>query len=118
MDTQKYKERLETEKTKLTEELQGIGRQINADGDWMATSSQDEDGFRADKNENADNVEEFQENVAVLSTLEQQYEAVSKALDRIGDGSYGKCSNCGDEIKSARLDANPAADTCEGCMGK
>ena len=115
-NTQQYKEKLEEEKAKLTEQLQGLGRQVNGNGDWMAMPPVVEDGFRADKNENADDVEDFQENVAILSELEQRYRNVVSALQRIEDGSYGKCKVSGEDIEPERLLANPAADTCEAHM--
>jgi RNA polymerase-binding transcription factor DksA len=115
-DIQKFKKQLEEEKVALTEQLQGLGRQINDSGDWMATPDNDAtegDGFHADKNENADEVEDFQENIAILSELEQRYSHVVAALGRIEDGSYGNCKVSGEPIEMDRLEANPAAHTCK-----
>lgn len=41
---------------------------------------------------------------------------IEAALGRVVDGSYGACSDCGDEIGLARLHANPAAQRCEACQ--
>lgn len=38
------------------------------------------------------------------------------ARQRMADGSYGMCSNCGQDIGFARLQANPAAERCISCQ--
>ena len=40
---------------------------------------------------------------------------VELALERVEDGSYGECEECGEAIASGRLDANPTARLCIGC---
>lgn len=110
-NTQHYKKLLEEKKASLIQQLEGLGRKLNENGDWMAVPNE-EDGFRADKNENADDVEGFEENIATLNALEEQYNDVVSALQRIEDGTYGICKVSGKEIEKERLDANPAADTC------
>ncbi len=42
----------------------------------------------------------------------QQVEA---ALKRIGDGEFGYCLSCGEEIEERRLETDPAAPLCIGC---
>lgn len=41
---------------------------------------------------------------------------INNALDRIKQGSYGKCLKCGVEIPSERLKAIPYAFMCVGCQ--
>ena len=41
---------------------------------------------------------------------------IDKALGRIDDGSYGRCSNCGTEISDKRLDAVPWTRYCIDCQ--
>jgi len=41
---------------------------------------------------------------------------VRAALERIADGSYGLCQNCGKEIRRARLFAVPWAAYCIDCQ--
>ena len=41
---------------------------------------------------------------------------VRAALQRIDDGTYGVCEDCGDVIGDARLDANPCARRCIDCQ--
>ena len=42
--------------------------------------------------------------------------AIDAALQRIADGSYGLCVDCGVAIATARLHANPTAMRCVGCQ--
>jgi len=44
--------------------------------------------------------------------------AIDEALQRIADGSYGLCVDCGAQIATARLHANPTALRCVGCQEK
>jgi RNA polymerase-binding protein DksA len=41
--------------------------------------------------------------------------AVDAALARLADGSYGRCTRCGQAIDRARLEALPVAETCMAC---
>ena len=49
---------------------------------------------------------------------EQVLSEIDGALQRIEVGTYGTCSNCGDEIPRARLEANPWASLCIDCKRK
>lgn len=42
--------------------------------------------------------------------------AVRSALARIDAGRYGRCSDCGQSIDAARLQAQPAAQRCTICQ--
>ncbi len=45
----------------------------------------------------------------------QEVRLLNAALTRLGDGSYGICQKCGDDISPARLDAVPYAMICRTC---
>jgi len=40
---------------------------------------------------------------------------IDAALARIEDGTYGTCTNCGNEIAVARMEAQPWASLCIDC---
>src|SRR6478736_7040328 len=40
---------------------------------------------------------------------------IQKALDRIEDGSFGNCEECGEEISLKRLEARPETTLCIRC---
>jgi DnaK suppressor protein len=42
--------------------------------------------------------------------------AIDRALQRVADGSYGLCLQCGQPIPAARLHAQPTAERCVACQ--
>ncbi len=40
---------------------------------------------------------------------------IERALFRLADGTFGNCVSCGAQISVARLDQNPAVETCASC---
>ena len=42
--------------------------------------------------------------------------AIDAALQRIADGSYGLCLQCGASLPAARLHARPTAERCVNCQ--
>ena len=40
------------------------------------------------------------------------------ALEKIEDGTYGTCANCGKAISAARLEGRPASQYCVDCKSK
>lgn len=48
--------------------------------------------------------------------LEARLRHVNDALDRLLDGGYGRCTECGEEIDGKRLVVDPAAPLCIGCQ--
>jgi RNA polymerase-binding transcription factor DksA len=107
IDTKKYKMQLEKELQLVEGELKEVGRKNPSNPkDWEIDSD------HADINDVADNIESYDENRAILSKLETRYNDIKDALKRIKDGTYGKCSVCGEEIPEKRLEANPSAKNC------
>ena len=112
IDTKHFKEKLLEEKTKLEKELRSVGRINPANpADWQPTPEK-MDIMRADKNETADAIEEFEENTAILRELEIRYNNILKALGKIEAGTYGSCEVGGEQIPIERMEVNPAAATC------
>ena len=56
--------------------------------------------------------------VAMVIRESHELQEIEAALARIGDGSYGSCSECGNGISHARLTANPVARRCLACQEK
>ena len=111
MKTAQFKKRLEEEKVKLESEMGEIGRKNPAvPGDWEPV--QTEMGVEADLSDQADVIVARDNESAIFSDLEAQYDTVVTALSRIEKGTYGICEVCGKKIEEDRLVANPAATTC------
>jgi DnaK suppressor protein len=43
---------------------------------------------------------------------------INEALEKIEDGAYGECENCGEEIGLKRLEARPVARLCIDCKSE
>jgi DnaK suppressor protein len=41
---------------------------------------------------------------------------IDAAIERLSNGTYGACVECGERIGKARLNADPAVDLCIGCQ--
>ena len=48
--------------------------------------------------------------------LEARLREINDAQDRLMDGAYGRCTDCGGEIGSQRLEADPATSLCVTCQ--
>lgn len=106
------KEKLLEEKTKVQQDLGRIAKPSTSAGDYETNFSE----IGTDEDENASEVEEYADNLALENTLEKQLKDILEALERIENGTYGKCENCDAEIPLERLRAYPAAKTCINCQ--
>ena len=43
---------------------------------------------------------------------------IGNALNRLDEGEYGTCAECGEEIGEKRLQVDPAATHCVRCAGR
>ncbi|KVW93744.1 TraR/DksA family transcriptional regulator [Thiobacillus denitrificans] len=57
-------------------------------------------------------------NVAILDRHIQGMRDIEAAFQRIKDGEYGVCTDCGDDIDFKRLQAFPIAKRCIVCQEK
>jgi len=59
------------------------------------------------------------ENDEVLESLGNaellEFRMIEAALQRVTEGEYGYCVDCGDKISEERLDVLPAAPKCQKC---
>ena len=101
-------------KTRLEEELESVERQLTEHG--AATGA---NGVEVDLDEGfADSAQataERSEQLALVEQLQEHRRDVMEALTRIGDGTYGKCQRCGQDIPFERLEALPTATLCVTC---
>lgn len=52
---------------------------------------------------------------AIGNETAQSIRDITAALERIADGSYGICQDCGEDVGPARLEIVPEATRCVGC---
>jgi len=101
------KEKLLNTRKRLTEQIQEENRRINA----PTIANPD----------NADRAFDYtvrSRQTALLEKLENHLDEVNKALQRLEDGSYGICTQCGQAIRPDRLEILPYVELCIDCQRK
>ena len=109
-NNKEFEASLQSELVTITSELESIATKNPLSNDWVAVPIA-EDLKTADRNNEADAVEEWNERRAILAQLEILYRNLVRALDKIATGTFGVCEISGDKIEIERLRANPAART-------
>ena len=110
MDDKKLEElksNLVSEKEQLEEQLGKFAKKTG-EGEYK-TEFPDDLGDRQD--ENATEVEEYTDKLALEKSLETQLKDVLDALEKMEAGAYGKDEETGENIDVNRLNAYPAART-------
>jgi RNA polymerase-binding protein DksA len=105
------KEKLLVEQTRIQSELDRIGKPTTKSGDYSTNFNE----IGEDEDENASEVEEYTDNLALEANLEKQLKEILDALKKMENGTYGKCENCDIDIPIERLRAYPAAKICLDC---
>jgi RNA polymerase-binding protein DksA len=72
-------------------------------------------GRSADSQEQAQELENAEVVDALGNEARSEISKIARALDQIKNGTYGVCSDCGEAIPMARLEASPFADRCIRC---
>lgn len=109
------KKKLETELSRTLERIRYLG--------GTAASVQTMNAL-ADTSQLADEVDVIQVNedremsFATRSLLVVRANRLAEALDRLRDGEYGVCQECGEPIAPARLKAMPEVMTCVRCQDR
>lgn len=109
---EEFRVKLETKKKVIISQLETIGHrsqgaETNFDADFPDYGDSAED--------NAVEVADYTKNLSLERDLEKDLGGVEKALKRIKDGSYGKCTYCGKDIEIERLMIRPKSNSCVGC---
>jgi DnaK suppressor protein len=111
LQTQLRKE-LEAERASLIEELEGYGADPHSEKvDRIAGV---DDNFA----DSAAATAERSEILAFIEKARERLAAVDTALQRMDEGGYGTCVDCGAEIPEARLEARPLSIRCVTCAAK
>ena len=101
-----YRALLEEERTDLQAKLAELG--VGGAGLTYDSNFADSSQVTAERGE----VE------ALAGKLRETLEEVERAIEKLGDGSYGACEDCGRPIDPVRLEAKPAARYCIECAAK
>ena len=74
--------------------------------------------YGTSEDENAQEVERFQENLGLQKNLKNLIRDTKSAIAKIEKDKYGVCQECDGQIEVGRLKAYPAADLCVTCATK
>lgn len=103
-------EKLEEQKKSVQKELESFAEEDpNLKHNWDAKFPGRED---ADKDESADDAQEYDNMLSLEHSLELKLKDVNVALEKIENGTYGVCEKCGKKIEEERLKAVPEAKFC------
>lgn len=61
-------------------------------------------------------IEQTDASLSRRAALMESLRSIDRALDRISEGTYGACVECGSPIAPKRLEAMPDADRCITCQ--
>lgn len=108
----KVRERIRRERDHAINQLRDLGVSPEARGEMPrgAGDHPRDEGDQAQHSERQDLGFMTRERIA------DRINRLTRALERIDDGTYGKCDVCGGEIEPERLRALPEAVTCLSCQ--
>ncbi|MFH1968606.1 MAG: TraR/DksA C4-type zinc finger protein [bacterium] len=110
---QELKQKLEEQKQSITKELESFAKKDDSPkGDWETKYPNRENGSME---EEADEVQEYDNLLPVEYSLELKLKDVNLALEKIERDGYGKCEKCGKEIETERIKVVPEAKLCIKC---
>jgi DnaK suppressor protein len=66
----------------------------------------------------ARNYDARQRRLYLDSLAQEKLDLIERALQRLDNGTYGKCVKCGKDIHPERLKALPYAEKCVACQAK
>ena len=71
-----------------------------------------------DEGDRADTERAHEVSILLSVRDKEKLHAVEEALERIREGTYGVCEECGDKIDRGRLKAMPLAKSCVNCQSQ
>jgi len=114
---EKLKKKLEREKAEIEKQLQSFAkRDQKIKENWVTVYPRwNGDSGSSSLERMADELEEYENLLALEHTLEIKLRNIELALEKIKKGNYGICERCKKEIEIERLEAIPEAKFCKKC---
>ena len=104
------KQMLDERRRELQAEVQGKMRGVREEGTWGGKLNEVLDAVESSE---ADIQEDLE--FALIQMKSETLNKINDALQRLEQGRYGYCFECGDEIGEKRLRALPFAVRCKDC---
>jgi RNA polymerase-binding transcription factor DksA len=111
-------EKLKKEKALLKEDLLKFADKDKKLPNDYDTRFPDLGGRSSTPDESAEELETYENLLAIEYALESRLKEVAEALEKINNDNYGRCEVCKKNIEIGRLKANPAAKSCLSCAKK
>ena len=111
-DFSMLRSRLESERRRLTEELEQSQASVRP------SEERREGSPFGKREEEATESFELERRLALEKRIRELLVEVEHALQKFEDGTYGLCDDCGQPIDPARLEALPQASLCMSCKTK
>ena len=103
------RQRLDEERSRVLRELATIH---SASPAQSSSAFSEDGGHRTSTSADAIRTVELEKSLALEQTLRSLLAEVEHALQKMDDGTYGLCDECGKPIAPARLEALPWANLC------
>lgn len=100
--TDSERERLQAELDQLREEIKRVQERLEERPDY-------------DLGEGDPAIYEWEFNWALLKRLQARAQSLEETLERLAEGSYGRCEQCGGPIHPERLRILPETKLCVEC---
>ncbi len=116
-ELEKFKKLLLEKKVKIERELERFAKKDPKLGGDYDTNFPDF-GSHQSIDEGALEVADYESSLSLEHNLELQLKDIDEALERIENGTYGRCQQdgCDDFIKKERLEVLPEAKYCMKCL--
>jgi DnaK suppressor protein len=107
------KKKLKQYEARLLEERNALLGMVERTEDYGREADRDVSQDPADKASNSYTKELL---FSQSTTERNRLRLIEEALNRIAEGTFGECVNCGEEISAKRLDAIPWTPHCIRCQ--
>lgn len=108
VDTDKFRRRLESERSRVQTALDGIRRENSGSMEDEVDESHQDNHLA----ETASVTHDREIDYSLEENEERVLAAIDAALGRLDQGTFGRCERCGQPIEEERLDALPYATLC------
>ncbi len=110
------KAELKEVRTQLTDDVERLtGELAEVEGDLAGMIENSGEGAGHDQADVGSASFERDQEMVIVNNARDMLEQSQHALERISDGTYGQCENCGNAIGKNRLMAFPRATLCLSC---
>ena len=115
LDTEHFRQRLQEERHAVLEAIENIHHENPGSMSDETEELSFQDNHLGDA---ASGTLDREIDYSLEENSEQVLAQIDEALKRIDDGTFGVCSNCGQQIAEERLEARPWATLCIDCKRK